>query len=37
MRAPKPTNIVDARRMLRDREGDVVKGLPVDPTWGASR
>jgi integrase len=27
-------NIVKARRMLRDREGDVVKGVPVAPNVG---
>lgn len=27
-------NIVKARRMLRDREGDVVKGVPVNPNVG---
>ena len=27
-------NVVEARRMLRDREGDVVKGVPVIPRVG---
>ena len=27
-------NISDARRMLRTREGDIVKGIPVDPDAG---
>lgn len=27
-------NIADARRMLRTREGDIVKGIPVDPDAG---
>jgi len=28
------TNVADARRMLRTREGDIVKGIPVDPDAG---
>ena len=27
-------NIVKARRMLRDREGDIVKGVPIIPDVG---
>ena len=27
-------NIVKARRMLRDREGDVEKGMPINPNVG---
>ena len=27
-------NIVNARRILRDREGDVAKGVPVNPNVG---
>ncbi len=27
-------NIADARRMLKTREGDVVRGIPIDPEVG---